>query len=298
MAIIMKKKVIAGLLCALAGITVISLRNNAVWILPLAAAVVSFMATYEINHALGVKKLPINIVTALTSFLIPIIFWQRDNITMLGEAYGLTLKPMYFILLFGLLIYILALFDFEEVKFQTASAVVVTSLAIPFAVSVLLYCNEIDKLYPNEGYTKSHGLFLILFVMFCAWLTDTFAYFAGSFLGKHKLCPKISPKKTVEGAVGGVIGGILSSVILYAVFENFVFEEPHKRYLEVIIVAAVLSVLGMLGDLTFSVLKRNCGIKDFSNLVPGHGGVMDRFDSEVFVLLGFYAITNIFGVKF
>lgn len=294
----MKKKVIAGILCALAGITVISLRNVAAWILPVSAAVVSLMSTYEIVHALGVKKLSIKILSGAVSVIIPISFWLREPIAQLGESWGLNIKPMYFILLFGLLIYILALFDFEEIKFQTASAVVVTSLAIPFAVTVLLYCNEIDKIFPNDGYTKSHGLFLILFVMFCAWLTDTFAYFAGSFLGKHKLCPKISPKKTVEGAVGGVLGGILSAVILYAVFENFVFDEPHKRYLEVVLVSAVLSVLGMLGDLTFSVLKRNCEIKDFSNLVPGHGGIMDRFDSEVFVLLGFYAITNIFGVKF
>lgn len=294
----MKKKVIAGILCALAGITVVALRNITPWLLPLAAAVVSVMSTYEINHALGIKKLPVNILTGLVSAAIPIWFSQREVIAEFAQNHGLDLNPAYFMLIFGLVIYILALTDFENIKFQTASAVVVTNLAIPFAVSVLLYCNEIDVIFPNEGYTKSHGLFLILFVMFCAWLTDTFAYFAGSFLGKHKLCPKISPKKTVEGAVGGVIGGVLSAVILYAVFENFVFDDPHRRYVEVVLLSAVLSAAGMCGDLTFSVLKRNCGVKDFSNLVPGHGGIMDRFDSEVFVLLSFYAITNIFGVKF
>lgn len=294
----MKKKVFAGILCAIAGITVVAFRNITPWLLPVAAAVVSLMSTYEINHALAIKKLPVNILTGLSSICIPISFWLREPIAQLGARVGLSLNPVCFVLIFGLLIFIFALFDFEEVTFEKASAVTVSSLAIPFAVTVYLYCNEIDKIYPNEGYTKSHGLFLILFVMFCSWLTDTFAYFTGSFFGKHKLCPKISPKKTVEGAVGGVIGGILSAVILYAVFDSLVFPEPHKRYLEIISVSAVLAVLGMFGDLTFSVLKRNMGIKDFSNLVPGHGGVMDRFDSEVFVLLGFYAIVNIFGVKF
>lgn len=294
----MKKKVFAGILCALAGITVISLRNTTVWLFPAAATVVSLMATFEIIHALGVKNKLIKALTFLASAAVPVWFAMRSIIADFAQNHGLNLNPAYFILLYGLAIFIVALTDFENIKFQTASAVTVTSLAIPFAISVLLYCNEIDIIFPNEGYTKAHGLFLILFVMFCAWLTDTFAYFTGSFLGKHKLCPKISPKKTVEGAIGGVLGGVLSAVILYAVFENFVFDDPHKRYLEIVLISAVLSVLGMCGDLTFSVLKRNCGVKDFSNLVPGHGGVMDRFDSEVFVLLGFYAIINIFGVKF
>lgn len=294
----MKKKVIAGVLCAIAGITVIAFRNVTAWLLPVAATVVSLMCVYEINHALGIKKLYINIMTFISGAGIPLSFWQRDNIAALGEKLGISLNPVYFILLFGIIIYIMALFDFEEITFQKASTVVVTSLAIPFAIAVLLFCNEIEKIFPDCGYTQAHGLFLILFVMFCAWLTDTFAYFTGSFFGKHKLCPKISPKKTVEGAIGGVLGGVLSAVILYAVFENLVFAQPHGRYIEVVVVSAVLSVFGMCGDLTFSVLKRNCEVKDFSNLVPGHGGVMDRFDSEVFVLLGFYAIINIFGVKF
>lgn len=294
----MKKKVIAGILCAVAGITVVALRNITPWLFPLAAAVVSFMATYEINHALGVKKLSLNILTGIMSVAIPIWVAQKNAIATFAQNHGLNLNPANFLILFGLIVLIIMLTDFESIKFQTATAVIASSIAIPFAISVLAYCNEIDIFFPNNGYTKAHGLFLILYVMFCAWLTDTFAYFAGSFLGKHKLCPKISPKKTVEGAIGGVIGGVVNAVILYAIFENFVFDDPHKRYLEVALLAAVLSVLGMCGDLTFSVLKRNCGVKDFANLVPGHGGMMDRFDSEVFVLLGFYAITNIFGVKF
>lgn len=294
----MKKKVFAGILCALAGITVVAFRNVTLWLFPIAAAVVSCMATYEINHSLGIKNKAMNILTGFVSLVIPVSFGFRDAISAFGSDLGLNLKPMYFILLYGLACLIIMLTDFENIKFHDTTAVIVTTLGIPFAITILLYCNEIDVIFPNAGYTKSHGLFLILYVMFCAWVTDTFAYFTGSFLGKHKLCPKISPKKTVEGAIGGIIGGTASAVALYAIFENFVFPVPHKSYLAVALVSAVLSAVGMCGDLTFSVLKRNCGVKDFSNLVPGHGGVMDRFDSEVFVLVAFYAIINIFGVTF
>ncbi|MCH5170538.1 MAG: phosphatidate cytidylyltransferase [Oscillospiraceae bacterium] len=294
----MKKKVIAGICCAIAGISVVALRGIAPWLFPLAAAVVSIMATYEINHALGIKNKLMNALTVIVSFAIPMCFGFRTQILALGEKLCLTLNPVYFLLLYGLLCFIIMIADFENIKFHDAASVIVTTWGIPFAVTVLLHCNEIEKLYPNAGYEKHHGLFFILYVMFCAWLTDVFAYFAGSFLGKHKLCPKVSPKKTVEGAVGGVIGGVASVLILYAIFENFVFEVPHGKYLTVALVSAVLCIAGMFGDLTFSVLKRNRGVKDFSNLVPGHGGMMDRFDSEVFVLIAFYAVINIFGVVF
>lgn len=294
----MKKKVIAGIICALAGITVLVLRNIAPWLFPLAAAVVSVMATYEINHALGIKNKLMRILTGIVSFAIPMCFGFRENILAFGARLDLTLNPVYFLLLYALLCFIIMIADFENIKFHDAASVIVTSWGIPFAVTVLLYCNEIDKIFPNAGYGKHHGLFFILYVMFCAWITDVFAYFAGSFLGKHKLCPKVSPKKTVEGAIGGVLGGVASVLILYAIFDNLIFEAPHGKYLAVALVSAVLCIVGMCGDLTFSVLKRNCGVKDFSNLVPGHGGVMDRFDSEVFVLIAFYSIINIFGVVF
>lgn len=294
----MKKKVIAGILCALAGITVVALRGTAPWLFPLAAAVVSVMATYEINHAMGIKNKLMNILTGAVSFAIPMCFGFRTEILSLGAKLGLTLNPLYFLLLYALICFVIMIADFENIKFHDAATVIVTTWGIPFAVTVLLYCNEINVIFPNAGYGKQHGLFFILYVMFCAWLTDVCAYFAGSFFGKHKLCPKVSPKKTVEGAVGGVVGGVASTLILYAIFDNLIFEEPHKKYLAVALVSAVLCVAGMCGDLTFSVLKRNRGVKDFSNLVPGHGGMMDRFDSEVFVLIAFYSIINIFGVVF
>ncbi len=288
----MKKKVIAGLVCAMAGIAALWASTKVSFLLPIATMVISLMTVYEINHALGIKNIPFRVITMLAGCSFSI----HELLLALVPAYGeIKLNLVYLFLIYGLVIYIIMLTDHENIKFGDASTVFVLSLAIPFAVSRYIYFMNISKYFPDEGLTKAHGVFLILYVMFCAWLPDVWAYFGGSFFGKHKLCPKISPKKTVEGAVCGAIGGVISVLILYAVFENFIFAEPRNKYLTVALVSLPVCIISMFGDLTFSVLKRNCGIKDFSNLVPGHGGVMDRFDSEVFAIIAFYSIMKIFN---
>ena len=90
-----------------------------------------------------------------------------------------------------------------------------SSLFVPFAFTRLMYFRDIAKYYPEKGYTNAHGIFLVLFILFSACMTDTCAYFAGTLLGKHKLCPSISPKKTVEGAIGGIASSIVFTVVIY-----------------------------------------------------------------------------------
>jgi phosphatidate cytidylyltransferase len=116
---------------------------------------------------------------------------------------------------------------------------------------------------------------LVWLVVLAAFGSDIFAYFTGVFLGKHKLCPDLSPKKTIEGAVGGVIG----SAVVCGLFGYFVC--PYLL-VHCIIIGFVGSVISMCGDLTASAYKRKMGIKDYGNLIPGHGGIMDRFDSTLF----------------
>lgn len=112
-----------------------------------------------------------------------------------------------------------------------------------------------------------------------ACLTDVFAYFVGSTLGKHKLCPELSPKKSVEGAAGGVVGSMLTAVALY--FLQFVWGADFPWWMYVIC-APFCSIMGQIGDLAASAIKRQTGIKDYGTLFPGHGGVLDRFDSILF----------------
>lgn len=286
----MKQRIIFGLLCTVAGVLALCIRNTPLF--TVIGAIVCVMVAVEINKAIKLKNKPMFALSLVVSALIPVYY----EYGYLLDRLPLDLSPVYLIAIYILALFILMLTGYENTKFSDVGMVLLGSLGLPLAVTILLYLRDIDKHFPEQNYTTEHGLFLILFAMFCAWMSDAFAYFGGRFFGKHKLAPKISPKKTIEGVISGALGCILANVILYAVFDNLVFAEPHNNYLAIVIMSIPLSLIGVCGDLTFSALKRNYEIKDFSNLVPGHGGVMDRFDSEVFVLVALYAIINIFGV--
>lgn len=121
-----------------------------------------------------------------------------------------------------------------------------------------------------------------------AWLTDTGAYLFGITMGKHKLAPKISPKKTVEGAVGGVVFCVATVLLLSLVYQWICSSvwgvSLSVDYWRLLLLVPVGALISMLGDLSASLIKRQCGVKDYGSLMPGHGGIMDRFDSVFFVL--------------
>ena len=132
--------------------------------------------------------------------------------------------------------------------------------------------------------TGEHSV-LIWLIFLTAFGADIMAYFTGMLLGKHKLCPKISPKKTIEGSIGGILG----SVIFCGMFAYFVIPQ---LLLHCIIIGVLGGIVSQLGDLTASIFKRKMGIKDYGNLIPGHGGIMDRFDSVLFTApMIYYYIT-------
>lgn len=286
----MKQRLIFGLLCTIGGVFALAVRNTP--LLVIMGVIVCVMVAVEINKAIKLQNKPMMVLSVIVAALVPLYY----EYGYLLSGLPVNLKPAYLIALYVLALFILMLIGFEKTKFSDVGLVLLGSLGLPLAVTVILYLRDINKHFPENNYTTEHGLFLLLFAMFCAWMSDVFAYFGGRFFGKHKLAPKISPKKTVEGVISGALGCVLANVILYAVFDNLVFETSKNNYLPIILMSIPLSLIGVCGDLTFSALKRNYDIKDFSNLIPGHGGVMDRFDSEVFVLVAIYAIINIFGV--
>ena len=131
----------------------------------------------------------------------------------------------------------------------------------------------------------------LLYLLAIATMTDTFAMLIGCLIGKHKLIPDVSPKKSVEGSIGGsVVGTIIASILYYNIISNQI------NIFVLILMTLILTVLGQLGDLFFSKIKRENKIKDFSNIMPGHGGILDRFDSMTFIVFGYFVIINILNL--
>jgi len=131
---------------------------------------------------------------------------------------------------------------------------------------------------------KEYNIFGTLIVFVCAWTSDTGAYFFGRFLGKHKLIPHVSPKKTIEGAVGGVVvSSLCCALYLFIVNRINMISADNAGYIGIMVLGAVAAVFSQLGDLIASAIKRDCQVKDFGNILPGHGGALDRFDSVLFL---------------
>ncbi len=140
------------------------------------------------------------------------------------------------------------------------------------------------------------GEALIFLPFLGAWMPDTFAYFAGSLFGRHKLIPSVSPKKTVEGSIGAVVGAVLM-FLLYGYILSVGFDYQ-VNYLWLTLLALICGVVAQVGDLAASVIKRECDIKDFGNIIPGHGGVLDRTDSLLFVAPVIYYFLLLFEVVY
>ena len=158
---------------------------------------------------------------------------------------------------------------------------------------VIIFCFysliHLKRMLPFTEYRYDAVYFILLTLCF-AWGGDTAAYFAGRAFGRHKLAPVVSPHKTVEGAVGGIAGSVAAGCLLTAAYSLLSAGYPvisiqirPKHYLVLILTGAVASVLGILGDLFASAVKRQAGIKDYGTIFPGHGGILDRFDSVMFI---------------
>ncbi len=161
------------------------------------------------------------------------------------------------------------------------------------SVYVTLFMSHIPRMRSEMGLAVMAVIFVI------AWGSDTFAYFSGTFFGKHKLIPKVSPKKTVEGAVGAIVGTALLCMLYVWIMAKVGYplggDVPNSGiYLKFALTGVVGSVLSQLGDLAASAIKRDAGIKDYGKIFPGHGGFMDRFDSVLFIApIVYYMITII-----
>ena len=166
---------------------------------------------------------------------------------------------------------------------QDVCVMAVAGLVIPWAFSCMLQLRMLP-----------HGTGMVLMPLVAAFCSDSAALFTGMACGRHKMAPLVSPHKTVEGALGGIAGGVVGMVIFRIVFYFCTLVPLHIGWCVVIGLAGAL--MGELGDLSFSVIKRQVGIKDYGNLIPGHGGILDRFDSVLFTApMVYYYIILILG---
>ena len=205
-------------------------------------------------------ELRISIPCVLFSFLIPFLSYFEFHFIALY---------LYIIIFVVTAVIYHASLTIDDVMFSFGGVMLIT-----ICMTMLSLRTCMDRVYMA---------FWLVIALAIPWMADSCAYFAGMALGKHKLCPNISPKKTVEGAVGGVVGGIGGALLCGWIF-TMIYPGVEVNYLILGIIGVVNSVVSIFGDLFFSVIKRTCGIKDYGSIMPGHGGLLDRFDSVIFCI--------------
>lgn len=268
----MLKRIITSI-CAVCVLVPVLWFSNTI-LLPLGLAAVSVIATYELAKCMSVHKrwgmvLPAYVLAGASPFLLRYLhnFVQYAMIAFIAMS------------LYLLFVFFLIIRSHGALTFANAFSFFAVLLYMLAALNAILYIHDY----------YSNGRYLYLLIFLGAWITDIFAYFTGVFFGKHKLIEDVSPKKTVEGSIGGVVFCALFYVGYGALIAYFFDVEVNLIFLG--ISGLVLSVISQIGDLIMSVIKRHYGVKDFGKIFPGHGGVLDRFDSILAVSLGLSAIT-------
>ena len=275
----MAKRLISAGVGIVIGVSILIFDNLFVY----CAAICFFsaVAVWELTRAIKCEKLTVlrwsSIVMGAVYPAVMIIDWA--NFLILPVSMG-----------YVLLMALVMLKCHKEVRFEQVLACGAAGGLLPVALSSIILLR-----YSECG--KDLGIFMLLYLLFCAWFGDSGAYFAGTFFGKHKLCPEISPKKTVEGLIGGIVTTSVIFVVFNAIYINLISKEGlHANYILLALAGAVCALIGTLGDLSASMIKRQCGIKDYGNIMPGHGGMMDRFDSVLFVMPTFYAFLSVMDI--
>lgn len=271
----MAKRIISAAIAIPIGLGIILLQNDI--ILTIAMAAFAVVATYEILVATKyLENTPITVVSILYVAVVPFLFNVNE---LRHHVIGISFS-------FLVALFIILIFNHEKVTFEEVSTVAVISILIPLSFGSVAFIQSKFNDVSYSGNT-SNGTFYIIFMLIATWIGDAGAYFIGTFFGKHKMAPEISPKKSWEGFFGGIVTSAVFGVILgfgYMFWDKLVNGEATLtvNVLYLVAVAVVCSGLGVIGDFSASILKRQFDVKDFGNFMPGHGGVMDRFDSLLF----------------
>ena len=245
-------------------------------VLAITLYLISNVAFLELTKACGIrtgKKLNALEVTgllAIAAYYMLIFFAQTHTYFMIAVI--LLLMALMFVYVFS----------FPKFTANQIMATYFSLIYAPVMLSFIFLTRELE-----------HGVYLVWMIFISSWISDTCAYLVGVLMGKHKLVPQLSPKKTIEGSLGGILG----SAVVGALFGFLLLDKTlggHQYGIMLFVIGAIGSVISQVGDLAASAIKRNHDIKDYGNLIPGHGGIMDRFDSVIFTAPMIYFLIIMF----
>lgn len=258
---------------------------------PVLVLVIAFLAAVAANEIMRCAKVEntfIRVVATGYAACVP-FFASAKALTpwvsqaVWGKVIGAVPGVVYLIALVVVLL-LAMLKGYAYTTFEDVAVSVFAGALVPFGFSVFIRLRDMFQI-------EQFGIYLIFYGLICALATDSGAQLAGMAFGKHKMSPNISPKKTVEGAIGGLIFSLILNAVAMVLYNRLADFKMDEFAVTVLLAACLpVSFLGMMGDLSASVLKRNFGVKDFGKIFPGHGGVMDRFDSSMFTLPVTYAL--------
>lgn len=270
---ISRERVISGIILVMIALATI-LPGGA--ILAVTLYLISNVAFLELTKACGIRTgeklnaLEITGLLAIAAYYLLIFFAETHTYFMITVI--LLLMALMFVYVFAF------------PKF-TANQVMATYFSLIYAPVMLSFIFLTRQL--------NFGVYLVWMIFISSWISDTCAYLVGVLIGKHKLVPQLSPKKTIEGSLGGILG----SAVVGALFGAFLLDKTlggHQFGVMLFVIGAIGSVISQVGDLAASAIKRNHDIKDYGNLIPGHGGIMDRFDSVIFTAPMIYFLIIMF----
>lgn len=243
---------------------------------PILASLLAAVGVYEMQGCIGSKK---QLLISLPSIIIAM------SVPLLARYVSENLLTYVFIISFALITYNYAVSVFSKHKYgvETAALSASTTVYISFGFASIVLLRDL-----------SFGQYIYFLAFIIPWVTDTFAYFCGRAFGKHKLIPDVSPKKTIEGSIGGTLFAIGLTLLYGFVISKTTDAIPN--YLGIAIVSLIVSLLSQCGDLIMSLIKRKFEIKDFGKLFPGHGGVLDRFDSVILAAPFIYFLSEFVSV--
>ncbi len=280
----MLTRIISGVVGIIILSVVLFFHNTIV--LPIGVAAIIAVMLFELLRAVKMEKcIPVLAASELCGIAMPFLYelyykglcykgYVAGGDPAYLDAIFLRIAIFAVTLVMTIAVFITWLKKHKEIRYEQVFFVLAAMILVPQAMCTMI---RIDREY---------NLFMLVIGLCGAWIADTGAYFTGVAIGKHKLCPEISPKKTIEGFIGGIITTGVAYAAAFCVNKGF---EPSTLVIAFII-GVLCAVVGTIGDLSASMVKRQIGFKDYGRIMPGHGGLMDRFDSILFVVPTFYAL--------